>query len=90
MATNDRRLSLYLDDGGIFVHPPQRTVVNAGGKAITNVTNNIGDLSDSAMKYDADTNKTKITLAGEGGTTITNRSFVSNHSSIKKEKGKIT
>ncbi|MGN8836489.1 S-layer homology domain-containing protein, partial [Mitsuokella jalaludinii] len=40
--------------------------------AITNITNNIGDLSDSAVKYDADTNKTKITLAGEGGTTITN------------------
>ena len=40
--------------------------------AITNITNNIGNLSDSAVKYDADTNKTKITLAGEGGTTITN------------------
>ena len=40
--------------------------------AITNITNDIGNLSDSAVKYDADTNKTKITLAGEGGTTITN------------------
>ena len=40
--------------------------------AITNITNNIGNLSDSAVKYDADTNKTKVTLAGEGGTTITN------------------
>lgn len=40
--------------------------------AITNITNNIGNLSDSAVKYDANTNKTKITLAGEGGTTITN------------------
>ena len=40
--------------------------------AITNVTNNIGDLSNSAVKYDADSNKGKVTLAGEGGTTITN------------------
>ena len=29
-------------------------------------------LSDSAVKYDADLNKKKVTLAGEGGTTITN------------------
>lgn len=40
--------------------------------AITNITNNIGDLSDSAVKYDADTNKGKVTLAGADGTTITN------------------
>ena len=40
--------------------------------AITNITNNIGDLSNSAVKYDADSNKGKVTLAGEGGTTITN------------------
>lgn len=39
--------------------------------AITNITNNIGNLSDSAVKYDANTNKTKITLAGKNGTTIT-------------------
>ena len=32
----------------------------------------IGNLSDSAVKYDADSNKGKVTLAGEGGTTITN------------------
>lgn len=29
-------------------------------------------LSDSAVKYDTDSNKGKVTLAGEGGTTITN------------------
>ena len=40
--------------------------------AITNITNNIGDLSNNAVKYDADSNKGKVTLAGEGGTTITN------------------
>ena len=40
--------------------------------AITNITNNIGALSDSAVKYDADLDKTKVTLAGNGGTTITN------------------
>lgn len=39
--------------------------------AITNITNNIGNLSDSAVKYDANTNKTKSTLAGKNGTTIT-------------------
>ncbi|MGE9927809.1 YadA C-terminal domain-containing protein, partial [Megasphaera elsdenii] len=38
----------------------------------TNITNNIGDLSNNAVKYDADSNKGKVTLAGEGGTTITN------------------
>jgi hypothetical protein len=40
--------------------------------AITNITNNIGDLSNSAVKYDANTNKGKITLEGTSGTTITN------------------
>ena len=40
--------------------------------AITNVTNNLNSLSDSAVQYDADTNKTKVTLAGNGGTTLTN------------------
>lgn len=40
--------------------------------AITNITNNIGDLSDSAVKYDAGTNKGKVTLASADGTMITN------------------
>ena len=40
--------------------------------AITNITNNLNSLSDSAVQYDADTNKTKVTLAGASGTTITN------------------
>ena len=40
--------------------------------AITNVTNNLNSLSDSAVQYDADTNKGKVTLAGTDGTTITN------------------
>lgn len=40
--------------------------------AVTNVTNTVNSLSDSAVKYDSNTNKTKVTLAGEGGTTITN------------------
>ncbi|HJI29913.1 MAG TPA: ESPR-type extended signal peptide-containing protein [Veillonellaceae bacterium] len=38
--------------------------------AVTNVTNTVSTLSDSAVKYDTD--KGKVTLAGEGGTTITN------------------
>lgn len=40
--------------------------------AVTGVTNTVNSLSDSAVKYDADSNKTKVTLAGKGGTTITN------------------
>ena len=40
--------------------------------AITNVTNNLNSLSDSAVQYDADTNKGKVKLAGADGTTITN------------------
>jgi hypothetical protein len=40
--------------------------------AITNITNNIGDLSNSAVKYDADSSKGKVTLAGASGTTLTN------------------
>ena len=40
--------------------------------AVTNVTNTVSSLSDSAVKYDTDLNKTKVTLAGDGGTTITN------------------
>lgn len=41
--------------------------------AVTNVTNTVSTLSDSAVKYDdTGSNKGKVTLAGEGGTTITN------------------
>lgn len=40
--------------------------------AVTSVTNSVSSLSDSAVKYDTNSNKTKVTLAGEGGTTITN------------------
>lgn len=40
--------------------------------AVTDVSNTINSLSDSVVKYDAGSNKTKVTLAGEGGTTITN------------------
>ena len=40
--------------------------------AITNITNNIGDLSDSAVQYDKDSNKGTVTLAGADGTTIKN------------------
>lgn len=48
------------------------TQVKNNVDAIQNINNNIGDLSDSAVKYDADTNKGKVTLAGADGTTITN------------------
>lgn len=48
------------------------THVKTNADAISNITNNIGNLSDSAVKYDAGTNKGKVTLAGADGTTITN------------------
>lgn len=40
--------------------------------AVTSVTNSVSSLSDSAVKYDVDSSKAKVTLAGAGGTTITN------------------
>ena len=41
-------------------------------KSIQNITNSVKNLSDNAVQYDKDSNKTKVTLGGEGGTTITN------------------
>lgn len=40
--------------------------------AIDNITKNVSDLSGNAVQYDADFNKQKVTLKGEGGTTIAN------------------
>ncbi|KGI89338.1 ESPR-type extended signal peptide-containing protein [Megasphaera elsdenii] len=40
--------------------------------AVTSVTNSVSSLSDSAVQYDTGSNKGTVTLAGEGGTTITN------------------
>lgn len=39
---------------------------------IQNITNNVNTLSDNAVQYDKDSNKTKVTLKGDGGTTIDN------------------
>ena len=41
-------------------------------ESIKNITNNVKNLSDNAVQYDKDSNKTKVTLGGDGGTTITN------------------
>ena len=42
-------------------------------KSIENITHSVNNLSDNAVQYDKDSNKTKVTLGGgEGGTTITN------------------
>lgn len=41
-------------------------------KSIQNITNNVKNLSNNAVQYDEGSNKTKVTLGGEGGTTITN------------------
>ena len=40
--------------------------------AITNITNNMNSLTDSAVQYDKDSNKGTVTLAGTDGTTIKN------------------
>ena len=40
--------------------------------AIDNITKSISDLGGNAVQYDADSNKQKVTLKGDGGTTITN------------------
>lgn len=46
--------------------------IEKNSKSIQNITNNVKNLSDNAVQYDKDSNKTKVTLGGEGGTTITN------------------
>lgn len=49
-----------------------KTNVDAINKEKTDREAAVTTLSDSAVKYDTDSNKGKVTLAGEGGTTITN------------------
>lgn len=46
--------------------------IQKNSEDIQNITNNVKNLSDNAVQYDKDSNKTKVTLGGEGGTTITN------------------
>ena len=46
--------------------------IKKNSESIQNITNNVKNLSDNAVQYDKDSNKTKVTLSGEGGTTITN------------------
>lgn len=41
-------------------------------KSIQDITKNVKNLSDNAVQYDKDSNKSKVTLAGKDGTTITN------------------
>ncbi|WP_440339226.1 ESPR-type extended signal peptide-containing protein [Megasphaera elsdenii] len=62
-------------DGTTGSSPSERT--NTSSTTATNTAANAdstttGTLSDSAVKYDTDSNKGKVILAGEGGTTITN------------------
>ena len=45
--------------------------IKKNSESIQNITNNVKNLSDNAVQYD-NSNKTKVTLGGEGGTTITN------------------
>ena len=47
------------------------TQVKKNADDITNINNSISSLNQNAVKYD-DSNKSKISLGGEGGTTITN------------------
>lgn len=46
--------------------------IQKNSESIQDITNNVKNLSDNAVQYDKDSNKTKVTLGGEGGTTITN------------------
>lgn len=46
--------------------------IKQNSESIQNITNNVKNLSDNAVQYDKDSNKTTVTLAGKGGTTITN------------------
>ncbi|WP_302490493.1 YadA-like family protein [uncultured Dialister sp.] len=46
--------------------------IKKNSESIQNITNNVKNLSDNAVQYDKDSNKTKVTLGGDGGTTITN------------------
>ena len=41
-------------------------------KAISEIKTTVNDLSDNAVQYDKDSNKSKVTLAGKDGTTIAN------------------
>ena len=46
--------------------------IKKNSESIQNITNNVKNLSDNAVQYDKDSNKAKVTLGGDGGTTITN------------------
>lgn len=46
--------------------------IQKNSESIQNITNNVKNLSDNAVQYDKDSNKSKVTLAGKDGTTITN------------------
>ena len=46
--------------------------IDRNTKSIQDITNNMNTLSDNAVQYDKDSSKTKVTLKGEGGTTIDN------------------
>ena len=45
--------------------------IKKNSESIQNITNNVKNLSDNAVQYDEDSNKTTVTLGGDGGTTIT-------------------
>ena len=46
--------------------------VKNNADAISKISRDVSNLSDNAVQYDKDTNKSKVTLAGEDGTTIDN------------------
>ncbi|MCI6750946.1 MAG: YadA-like family protein, partial [Megasphaera elsdenii] len=46
--------------------------VENNADAISKISRDVSNLSDNAVQYDKDTNKSKVTLAGEDGTTIDN------------------
>ena len=46
--------------------------IQRNSEFIQNITNSVEKLGDNAVQYDKDSNKSKVTLGGESGTTITN------------------
>ena len=60
-------------EGKVTAETTARSEADAAlGARIDSVNNSINTINGSAMVYDADSNKTKVTLAGADGTVITN------------------
>lgn len=71
----DSQLTTSISDnlGKLDTHVKNNAdAIQRNSESIQNITNSVEKLGDNAVQYDKDTNKSKVTLGGEGGTTITN------------------